>query len=187
MMEAIANPEAAKLDVTAATMKKLTAFLEMMNGFAERVATMDAYEFATIMMRDTGVMREAKADTTPEGVARLENLEEMLAGIHEFVEQRLRDGVSFTPMTEFLSEVSLLTDQDENQDDNQARITLLTVHAAKGLEFKVTFIVGLEENLFPSQFCQAPKEIEEERRLLYVGLSCYSTSKTNPFRYSPSG
>ena len=187
MMEAIANPEAAKLDVTAATMKKLTAFLEIMNGFAERVATMDAYEFATIMMRDTGVMREAKADTTPEGVARLENLEEMLAGIHEFVEQRLRDGISFTPMTEFLSEVSLLTDQDENQDDNQARITLLTVHAAKGLEFKVTFIVGLEENLFPSQFCQAPKEIEEERRLLYVAITramerCYLTNARQRFR-----
>ena len=187
MMEAIANPEAAKLDVTAATMKKLTAFLDMMNGFAERVATMDAYEFATIMMRDTGVMREAKADTTPEGVARLENLEEVLAGIHEFVEQRLRDGVSFTPMTEFLSEVSLLTDQDENQDDNQARITLLTVHAAKGLEFKVTFIVGLEENLFPSQFCQAPKEIEEERRLLYVAITrsmerCYLTNARQRFR-----
>ena len=187
MMEVIANPEAAKLDVTAATMKKLTAFLEMMNGFAERVATMDAYEFATIMMRDTGVMREAKADTTPEGVARLENLEEMLSGIHEFVEQRLRDGVSFTPMTEFLSEVSLLTDQDENQDDNQARITLLTVHAAKGLEFKVTFIVGLEENLFPSQFCQAPKEIDEERRLLYVAITrsmerCYLTNARQRFR-----
>jgi DNA helicase-2/ATP-dependent DNA helicase PcrA len=187
MMEVIANPEAAKLDVTAATMKKLTAFGELIQGFGDRVATMDAYEFATIMMRDTGVMREAKADTTPEGVARLENLEEMLAGIHEFVEQRLRDGVSFTPMTEFLSEVSLLTDQDENQDDNQARITLLTVHAAKGLEFKVTFIVGLEENLFPSQFCQAPKEIEEERRLLYVAITrsmerCYLTNARQRFR-----
>ena len=187
MMETIANPEAAKLDVTAATKKKLTAFGELIQGFGERVATMDAYEFATIMMRDTGVIREAKADTTPEGVARLENLEEMLAGIHEFVEQRLRDGVSFTPMTEFLSEVSLLTDQDENQDDNQARITLLTVHAAKGLEFKVTFIVGLEENLFPSQFCQAPKEIEEERRLLYVAITramerCYLTNARQRFR-----
>ena len=187
MMEVIANPEAAKLDVSVATMKKLTAFRELIQGFGDRLATMDAYEFATIMMRDTGVMREAKADTTPEGVARLENLEEMLAGIHEFVEQRLRDGVSFTPMTEFLSEVSLLTDQDENQDDNQARITLLTVHAAKGLEFKVTFIVGLEENLFPSQFCQAPKEIEEERRLLYVAITrsmerCYLTNARQRFR-----
>jgi DNA helicase-2/ATP-dependent DNA helicase PcrA len=90
-------------------------------------------------------------------------------------------------MTDFLSEVSLLTDQDENKEDNQARVTLLTVHAAKGLEFKVTFIVGLEENLFPSQFCQAPKEIEEERRLLYVAITramerCYLTYARQRFR-----
>ena len=187
MMEVIVNPESAKLDVSSATMKKLTAFCELMQGFGERVATTDAYEFATMMLRDTGVLREAKSDTTPEGVARLENLEEMLSGIHEFVEQRMREGISFTPMTEFLSEVSLLTDQDENQDDTQARITLLTVHAAKGLEFKVTFIVGLEENLFPSQFCQAPKEIEEERRLLYVAITramerCYLTNARQRFR-----
>ena len=187
MMQVICNPEAAKLDVSAATQKKLTAFAEMINGFSQRVATTDAYEFATMMMRDTGVMREAKADTSQEGIARLENLEEMLAGIHEFVDQQLREGNSFTPMTEFLSEVSLLTDQDEKQEDNQPRITLLTVHAAKGLEFKVTFIVGLEENLFPSQFCQAPKEIEEERRLLYVAITramerCYLTNARQRFR-----
>ena len=187
MMQVICNPEAAKLDVSVATQKKLTAFAEMINGFSQRVATTDAYEFATMMMRDTGVMREAKADTSQEGIARLENLEEMLAGIHEFVDQQLREGVTFVPMTDFLSEVSLLTDQDEKQEDNQPRITLLTVHAAKGLEFKVTFIVGLEENLFPSQFCQAPKEIEEERRLLYVAITramerCYLTNSRQRFR-----
>ena len=187
MMQVICNPEATQLDVSAATQKKLTAFAEMINGFSQRVATTDAYEFATMMMRDTGVMREAKADTSQEGIARLENLEEMLAGIHEFVDQQLREGVTFVPMTDFLSEVSLLTDQDEKQEDNQPRITLLTVHAAKGLEFKVTFIVGLEENLFPSQFCQAPKEIEEERRLLYVAITramerCYLTYARQRFR-----
>ena len=187
MMEVVCNPEAAKLDVSAATQKKLAAFAEMINGFGTRVATTDAYEFATMVMRETGVMREAKADTSQEGIARLENLEEMLAGIHEFVDQRLREGNTFTPMAEFLSEVSLLTDQDEKQEDNQPRITLLTVHAAKGLEFKVTFIVGLEENLFPSQFCQAPKEIEEERRLLYVAITramerCYLTNARQRFR-----
>lgn len=187
MMEVICNPEAAKLDVSAATQKKLTVFAEMINGFRARVTTTDAYEFATMVMRETGVMREAKADISQEGIARLENLEEMLAGIYEFVDQQLREGISFTPMTEFLSEVSLLTDQDEKQDDNQPRITLLTVHSAKGLEFKVTFIVGLEENLFPSQFCQAPKEIEEERRLLYVAITramerCYLTNARQRFR-----
>ena len=187
MMEVICNLEAAKLDVSAATQKKLTAFAEMINGFSARVATTDAYEFASDVMRETGVLREAKADTTQEGKDRLENLEEMLAGIHEFVDQRLREDNAFVPMTEFLSEVSLLTDQDEKQEDNQPRITLLTVHAAKGLEFKVAFIVGLEENLFPSQFCQAPKEIEEERRLLYVAITramerCYLTNARQRFR-----
>lgn len=187
MMDVICNPSGTQLDVSPATQKKLTAFADMINGFSEQVSTMDAYEFATIVMRDTGVMREAKADTTQEGIARLENLEEMLSGIHEFVEQQLREGNSFIPMTEFLSEVSLLTDQDENQEDNQSRITLLTVHAAKGLEFKVTFIVGLEENLFPSQFSQAPKEVEEERRLLYVAITramerCYLTNARQRFR-----
>lgn len=187
MMEVICNPETAKLDISAATQKKLTAFAEMIDSFSARVATTDAYEFATDMLRDTGVMREAKADTTQDGKDRLENLEEMLAGIHEFVDQRLREDNTFVPMTEFLSEVSLLTDQDEKQEDNQPRITLLTVHAAKGLEFKIAFIVGLEENLFPSQFCQAPKEIEEERRLLYVAITramerCYLTNARQRFR-----
>lgn len=187
MMDVITNPEAANLEVSTATQKKLTDFATLIQGFSQRVATTDAYEFATLVMREAGVMREAKADTTPEGKARLENLEEMLAGIHEFVDQQLREGNTFVPMTNFLSEVSLLTDQDEKQDDDQARITLLTVHAAKGLEFKVTFIVGLEENLFPSQFCQAPKEIEEERRLLYVAITramerCYLTYARQRFR-----
>ena len=187
MMEVILNPQAAQLSVNSATQNKLNTFAAMIQGFGEKVATMDAYEFASMVLRDSGVMREAKADTTQEGIARYENLEEMLSGIHEFVEQKLRDGQAFTPMTDFLSEVSLLTDQDENKDDNQARVTLLTVHAAKGLEFKVTFIVGLEENLFPSQFCQAPKEIEEERRLLYVAITrsmerCYLTNARQRFR-----
>ena len=187
MMEVILNPQAAQLSVNNATQNKLNMFASMIEGFGEKVATMDAYEFASMVLRDSGVMREAKADTTQEGIARYENLEEMLSGIHEFVEQKLRDGQAFTPMTDFLSEVSLLTDQDENKDDDQARVTLLTVHAAKGLEFKVTFIVGLEENLFPSQFCQAPKEIEEERRLLYVAITrsmerCYLTNARQRFR-----
>ena len=187
MMDVITNPEAANLEVSTATQKKLTDFSTLIQGFSQRVATTDAYEFASMVMRETGVMREAKADTSQEGIARLENLEEMLSGIHEFVDQQLRDGNTFTPMTDFLSEVSLLTDQDEKQEDNQPRITLLTVHSAKGLEFKVTFIVGLEENLFPSQFCQAPKEIEEERRLLYVAITramerCYLTNARQRFR-----
>jgi DNA helicase-2/ATP-dependent DNA helicase PcrA len=103
------------------------------------------------------------------------------------VEQRKQNGEELIPMPEFLSEVSLLTDQDENQNDDTPRVTLLTVHAAKGLEFRVAFIVGLEENLFPSQFCQAAHEIEEERRLLYVAITramehCYLTYARQRFR-----
>ncbi len=187
MMEVVNDPVATKLDVSAATQKKLTTFAEMITGFAAVADTLDAYEFADRVMRESGVMRDAKADTSQEGVARLENLQEMLSGIHEFVEQRMREDIAFTPMTDFLSEVSLLTDQDENLDDTQSRVTLLTVHSAKGLEFKTTFIVGLEENLFPSQFCQSPKDIEEERRLLYVAITrsmerCYLTNARQRFR-----
>lgn len=187
LMDVVNNPAATQLEVSTSTQKKLTDFAQLIHSFSQKATTTDAYEFADIVLRETGVLREAKADTTPEGQERYQNLQEMLAGIHEFVEQRLRDGETFTPMSEFLSEVSLLTDQDENQNDTQSRVTLLTVHAAKGLEFKVNFIVGLEENLFPSQFCQAPKEIEEERRLLYVAITramerCYITYARQRFR-----
>jgi DNA helicase-2/ATP-dependent DNA helicase PcrA len=187
LMDVVNDVLGKKVDVGAATQKKLSGFAELIQGFAEKAAQMDAYEFADMVLRDSGVMREAKSDTSPEGVERYENLQEMLSGIHEFVEQRMRDGINITLMSEFLSEVSLLTDQDENQSDTQSRVTLLTVHAAKGLEFKVNFIVGLEENLFPSQFCQAPKEIEEERRLLYVAITramerCYMTHARQRFR-----
>lgn len=187
MMEVINDPIATKLDVSAATQKKLSTFAELISSFAAVADTLDAYEFADRVLRESGVMRDAKADTSQEGVARLENLQEMLSGIHEFVEQRMREDIAFTPMADFLSEVSLLTDQDENLDDKQSRVTLLTVHAAKGLEFGTTFIVGLEENLFPSQFCQAPKDIEEERRLLYVAITrsmerCYLTNARQRFR-----
>ena len=98
-------------------------------------------------------------------------MDELLAGIHEFVDQRAEEGVDFTPIQDFLAEVSLLTDQDETLQDHTARVTLLTVHAAKGLEFHTVHIVGLEEQLFPSRFCTAPAEIEEERRLLYVAIT----------------
>ena len=187
MMEVVNDPVATKLDVSAATQKKLSTFAELISSFAAVADTLDAYEFADRVLRESGVMRDAKADTSQEGVARLENLQEMLSGIHEFVEQRMREDITFTPMADFLSEVSLLTDQDENLDDKQSRVTLLTVHAAKGLEFGTTFIVGLEENLFPSQFCQAPKDIEEERRLLYVAITrsmerCYLTNARQRFR-----
>lgn len=174
-------------DLSAATQKKVMDFAQMIERFAEEMPTKDAFVFTQDLMMQTGILREAKSDTTPEGVARYENLEEMLSGIHEFCERRKQEGIDFTPIADFLAEVSLLTDQDEHLDDKQERVTLLTIHAAKGLEFRANFIVGMEENLFPSAFCQSAREIEEERRLLYVAITrsmerCFLMNAKQRFR-----
>ena len=187
LLQVAAAPDMAQVDISAATKKKVVDFAQMIDRFAEQMHTKDAFTFAQDVLQDTGIMREAKADTTPEGVARWENLQEMLSGIHEFCANRAAEGIDFTPITDFLSEVSLLTDQDENTNDNQPRVTLLTIHAAKGLEFRNVLIVGLEENLFPSAFCQSVREIEEERRLLYVAITrgmerCYLMNAKQRFR-----
>lgn len=158
-------------DLAPATQNRVEEFAQMIERFAVDMGKKDAFVFAQDLLTETGILREAKNDTTPEGVARYENLEEMLAGIHEFCSRRQEEGIDFTPIADFLAEVSLLTDQDQNLDDNQPRVTLLTIHAAKGLEFKSTFIVGLEEGLFPSAFSMTAREIEEERRLLYVAIT----------------
>lgn len=173
--------------LTAAAHKKVKEFAQMIEGFAQDMLTKEAFQFAQDLMMQTGILREAKSDTTPEGIARYENLQEMLSGIQEFSARRQQEGVDFTPITDFLAEVSLLTDQDEHLDDTVSRVTLLTIHAAKGLEFRATFIVGLEENLFPSAFCQSPHEIEEERRLFYVAITrsmerCFLLNAKQRFR-----
>lgn len=187
LMQVAIAPDRMTDDLSAATQKKVSDFAHMIERFAEEMLTKDAYVFAQDVMTQTGILREAKSDTTPEGVARYENLEEMLSSIHEFCERRQQDGIDFTPITDFLAEVSLLTDQDEHLDDMQARVTLLTIHAAKGLEFRATLIVGMEENLFPSAFSQTLREIEEERRLLYVAITrsmdrCFLMNARQRFR-----
>ena len=171
LMTVAISPETMTEDLSAAAQTKVKEFAQMIEQFAVDMDKKDAYTFAQDVLTATGILREAKADTTQEGIARYENLQEMLSSIHEFCQQREQDGIDFTPIADFLAEVSLLTDQDENLDDTQARVTLLTIHAAKGLEFRHTFIVGLEENLFPSAFSQTQREIEEERRLLYVAIT----------------
>lgn len=187
LMDVAAAPEIAQVDISASTQKKVIDFAQMIERFAEQMAVKDAFTFAQDLLTETGVLREAKADRTQEGIARYENLQEMLSSVHEFCERRKQEGIDFTPIADFLSEVSLLTDKDENLDDTLPRVTLLTIHAAKGLEFRTTFIVGLEEALFPSAFCQTVKEIEEERRLLYVAITrsmehCYLMNARQRFR-----
>ena len=164
-------PDNTGLDVGPAVRKKLQTFAQMIDGFHDLSETMDAFAFTEHVLKMSGVMTALSLDRTAEGIDRAQNVQELLNAIREFVEQRANEGIDYTPITDFLSEVSLLTDQDENLTDTSERVTLMTVHAAKGLEFPVVFIVGLEENLFPSQFAIKPQEIEEERRLLYVAIT----------------
>ncbi len=170
-LDVMRQPDDTALDVSSATKKKLQAFAALIDGYSELSETMDAFAFAEMVLRTSGVLTALAVDLSTEGIDRAQNVQELLNAIHQFVEQRLNEGIDYTPITDFLSEVSLQTDQDENLTDTTERVTLMTVHAAKGLEFPVVFIVGLEENLFPSQFCIKPSEIEEERRLLYVAIT----------------
>ena len=171
MMDVVTHPLECSLPVQGATAKKLILFSDLIARLREAAETKDAYEFDEMALGQSGVRTAAMLDRTPEGIDRAENLQELLNGIHEFVDKRTEEGVSFTPITDFLAEVSLLTDQDENLADQTSRVTLMTIHAAKGLEFPIVYVVGMEENLFPSQYCVKPSEIEEERRLLYVAIT----------------
>jgi DNA helicase-2/ATP-dependent DNA helicase PcrA len=180
-------PEETGLDVSAATKTKLRGFAALMDQLRTLSEETDAYAFAEQVLRVTGVQTALALDRTQEGIDRAQNVQELLNAIREFVEQRRNEGIDYTPITDFLSEVSLQTDQDENLSDTTKRVTLMTVHAAKGLEFPVVFIAGMEENLFPSQFCVKPSEIEEERRLLYVAVTramerCYLSFARQRFR-----
>ena len=170
-LDVMRNPEDYALPVGAAITKKLRAFAQQLDDLGALSDQMDAYAFADHLLKTTGILTALTMDTTTDGIDRAQNVEELLNAIREFVAMRQEEGIDFTPITDFLSEVSLQTDQDEHLEDTQERVTLMTVHAAKGLEFQVVFIVGMEENLFPSQFCTQPHEIEEERRLLYVAMT----------------
>lgn len=170
-LDVMRAPEETGLEVNAGTKKKMQTFAGLIDTFHEQSDTMDAYQFAETVLRVSGVMTALALDLTQEGIDRAQNVQELLNAIREFVAQRQNEGIDYTPITDFLSEVSLQTDQDENLEDTTERVTLMTVHAAKGLEFPVVFIVGMEENLFPSQFAIHPHEIEEERRLLYVAIT----------------
>ncbi len=179
MLQVMQSPAVYAAEIAAGTQRKLQAFSELILGFTQLLQQQDAFEFAEQVMNQSGLMADAAMDTSAEGVDRKGNLEELLSGIRQYVEDRKQQGED-TRITDFIHEVSLLTDQDENTDDTVSRITMMTVHAAKGLEFPVVFIVGMEENLFPSPFCQNESELEEERRLLYVAITraeeeCYLT------------
>ncbi len=170
-LEVMRHPDDYPLEMSGPMKKKISAFAAMIDELSVQSEEIDAFHFAEALLRQTGVTTALMMDRTVEGIDRAQNVQELLNAIREFVTQRANEGIDYTPITDFLSEVSLMTDQDDNQADTTDRVTLMTVHAAKGLEFPVVYIVGLEENLFPSQFCSTRQEIEEERRLFYVAIT----------------
>jgi len=179
------------LQVNAGTATKLANFRNMVSVFSAQTTTLNAYELVKMVVKVTGIISETFVDTTPESISRRENVEELLKAIHEFCEQRTNaDETAFLP--DFLSEVSLLTDQDTDKDSDSNKVTMMTIHAAKGLEFAVVFIVGVEEDLFPSAYSlDSEKSLEEERRLFYVALTraeqlCYITNARSRFRNGQS-
>lgn len=171
----INNIEKYNLDVNSGTRKKLDGFRELIQSFIDaNAAGQNAEEVAKLIIAKTQLLAILMSDNTPENLAKRENLEELLSGVKEFIETHTEEGNEAISLTDFLGEVSLATDQDTSDNDEQAqeRVTMMTVHAAKGLEFSNIFIVGVEEDLFPSAMANnSIEEIEEERRLLYVAIT----------------
>lgn len=170
--EILSKPVEYNLNINSGTAKKLAGFCEIITQFMHDNETMNAHELGNEIIRKTGLGNELYTDKTPEGLSRVQNIEELTNSLYEFVSTRLEEGIINIKLSDFLSEVALLTDQDHSKDEDENRITMMTIHAAKGLEFKNVFIVGLEEDLFPAQQKNdKPQELEEERRLLYVAIT----------------
>ena len=172
LWQVLSSPLQYNLNVNSGTAKKLGAFHELISGFITDNETLNAYELAQNVLKNTGIVKEAYEDMTPEGMSRAQNIQELLNAINEFVTSRQEEGETGIRLVDFLSEVSLLTDQDMGNDGDNERVTLMTVHSAKGLEFNHVFVVGMEEDLFPSSMAKfEPRGLEEERRLFYVAIT----------------
>ncbi|OJU53054.1 MAG: ATP-dependent DNA helicase [Bacteroidales bacterium 45-6] len=168
----LSDPLAFNVNINSGTAKKLAAFREMIESFLQQLRELSAYDMAMLITKQSGVANDAYQDKSPEGMSRQENLEELLGAIHEFTDSRMEEGEDNFLLPDFLSEVSLLTDQDTDKDAEAEKVTMMTIHSAKGLEFKNVFVVGLEEELFPSSMALSEvKGVEEERRLFYVALT----------------
>lgn len=184
------NPANYQLDVNKGTLNKLATFVTLINGFIADIEQTDAEKLMTRIIHETGIMNEFKHERTPENLSKEENIQELINGAHEFVSTRLEeDNENLIYMPDFLQEVSLISDLDESDDDETKKVTLMTIHAAKGLEFPCVFIVGLEEGLFPNDMAKFNiREMEEERRLFYVAITraeqyCFITNAKSRFRY----
>ena len=188
--EVIGAPERYGLAVNKGTMNKLETFRLLISSFIERAQTTDVYELGDAIIKESGISQDIMSGKDADDLARQENLEEFLSGMSAFVEERREEG-KFDELflQDYLQDVALLTDADSDGDKDEPRVSLMTVHAAKGLEFPTVFVVGLEENIFPSPLSAASlRELEEERRLLYVAITraekhCILTNAKNRWRY----
>lgn len=189
--QVISSPEHYGLGVNKGTLAKLESFRLMISGFVEKSASMNAFDLGDTIVKESGISADIykSGSRDSEDLARQENLEELLGGMQSFVEECREEGREQEAyLTDYLQGVALLTDLDSKGDDDEPRVSLMTVHASKGLEFPTVFVVGLEENIFPSAIVSTLRELEEERRLLYVAITraekhCVLTSAKNRFRY----
>lgn len=183
------DPDGYGLALNKGTLTKIGAFLALIDGFRRLLTTMNGYDLTLRIVKETGIMADILADTTDEGVSRKENIEELLNTIKQNEDEvKQETGQALVPLTAFLAQVSLLTDADQREDD-EPRVTLMTVHAAKGLEYDAVFVTGMENDLFPNANARYfPKDMEEERRLFYVAITrakrfCYLTYAEMRYRY----
>lgn len=188
--EVIGAPEQYGLAVNKGAMNKLETFRLLISSFIERAQTTDVYELGDAIIKESGISQDIMSGKDADDLARQENLEEFLSGMSVFVEERREEGrFDELFLQDYLQDVALLTDADSDGDKDEPRVSLMTVHAAKGLEFPTVFVVGLEENIFPSPLSAASlRELEEERRLLYVAITraekhCILTNAKNRWRY----
>ena len=188
--EVIGEPAHYGLNVNKGTLTKLDNFRLLISSFIERSHTTDVYDLGDAIIKESGISQDIMSGRDADDLARQENLEEFLSGMSAFVEERREEGrMDEAFLTDYLQDVALLTDADSEGAKDEPRVSLMTVHAAKGLEFATVFIVGLEENIFPSPLAaMSVRELEEERRLLYVAITraekhCILTNAKNRFRY----
>lgn len=185
----ISSPLDYGLNINKGTHAKLQGFKDIIADFVSKVDTYNAYDLGKEIVGASGIMADIIQDTSPEGLSRRENIDELVNGMYDFCDIRRQEGNERMFLTDYLSEVSLLTDQDGEKDDSVPKVTLMTIHSAKGLEFRNVFIVGMEENLFPgSMSSDSPRALEEERRLFYVAITraeenCFISYAKNRYKY----
>jgi DNA helicase-2/ATP-dependent DNA helicase PcrA len=190
LWQVIKEPVLFPMDVSKGTMTKIQNFRALIEGWIGRINTEDAYTLGHDIIMNSGISKDIYSGRNPEDISRQENLEEFLSGMQDFVESRREEDMGDEVyLPDFLQEVALLTDLDSDDGDSNDKVVLMTIHSAKGLEFPTVFVVGLEENIFPSPMCtNSMRELEEERRLLYVAITraekhCILTCAQNRFRY----